>query len=217
MRAMILLGINCGFGQTDISTLPRTAIDLESGWITFPRPKTSAERRCPLWPETVSALRPVLGKRPEPQNLIDERLVFITRQGQQFVRIKPNGVNLDSIGLAFGKLLIETGLKAAPAAEKRRAKTSVNGENPIPPHAIASTRGIGFYALRHTFETVASDSKDQPAVDLIMGHAPLVSDMAARYRERIPDGRLRAVAEVVRRWLWPNRQAAGKQTHRTRN
>jgi integrase len=58
-----------------------------------------------------------------------------------------------------------------------------------------------FYALRHTFETVGGEAKDQVAVDHIMGHAR--DDMASVYRERISDERLRAVTDHVRRWLWP--------------
>lgn len=61
LRAMILLGINCGFGPQDCFTLPASAVDLERGWHTFARPKTEVDRRCPLWPETVDALRQVWG------------------------------------------------------------------------------------------------------------------------------------------------------------
>jgi hypothetical protein len=57
VKAMVLLGINCGFGQSDIANLPQSAIDFDNGWIEFPRPKTGIERRCQLWPETVEALR----------------------------------------------------------------------------------------------------------------------------------------------------------------
>src|SRR5262249_49479185 len=56
LRAMILLGINCGFGNNDCGSLPLSALDLERGWVNFPRPKTEVARRCPLWPETVEAL-----------------------------------------------------------------------------------------------------------------------------------------------------------------
>ncbi|HEY0982230.1 tyrosine-type recombinase/integrase, partial [Schlesneria sp.] len=62
--------------------------------------------------------------------------------------------------------------------------------------------GIGFYSLRRTFETIAGETLDQPAVDLVMGHTPLGNDMAARYRQRISDERLEKVAEHVRKWLF---------------
>ena len=49
--------------------------------------------------------------------------------------------------------------------------------------------GRGFYAIRHTFETIGGESRDQVAVDHIMGHAD--SSMSAVYRERISDDRPR--------------------------
>ena len=64
--------------------------------------------------------------------------------------------------------------------------------------------GLGFYALRHVFETVAGDSRDQVAVDAIMGHAR--DDMASVYRERIDDSRLLAVTEHVRKWLFGSKE-----------
>jgi hypothetical protein len=33
VKAMIFLGINCGFGNSDCSNLPRSASDLNRGWI----------------------------------------------------------------------------------------------------------------------------------------------------------------------------------------
>jgi hypothetical protein len=56
MRAMILLGINAGFGNTDVAKLPMSAVDLKSGWVDFPRPKNGIQRRAKLWPETIAAL-----------------------------------------------------------------------------------------------------------------------------------------------------------------
>jgi integrase len=65
-----------------------------------------------------------------------------------------------------------------------------------------------FYALRHTFETIGGEAKDQVAVDAIMGHAR--DDMASVYRERVSDARLKAVTDHVRKWLFPERvEAAG--------
>ena len=43
LRAMILLGLNCGFGNSDCEQLPIEAVDLETGWIRFPRPKTAVQ------------------------------------------------------------------------------------------------------------------------------------------------------------------------------
>ncbi len=57
LKAMVLLGINCAFGNSDCGQLPHAALDLVGGWCTFPRPKTGIHRRCPLWPEIVQAVR----------------------------------------------------------------------------------------------------------------------------------------------------------------
>jgi integrase len=81
MRAMILLGINCGFGNTDVGRLPLTALDLERGWVNFARPKTGISRRCPLWPETVAALQEAIADRPAPVAPADADLVFVTKYG----------------------------------------------------------------------------------------------------------------------------------------
>lgn len=70
--------------------------------------------------------------------------------------------------------------------------------------------GIGFYSLRRTFETVAGDTLDQVAVDFVMGHIPHANDMSARYRQRVGDERLEAVAEHVRKWLFPPKKKAAK-------
>jgi len=176
IKAMILLGINCGFGQTDCSTIPVSAIDLRGGWVTFPRPKTAVERRCKLWPETVEALRIVVESRkiPDDPKLADR--FFLTRDGLEYVRINPNGTNLDGISLEFNKL---------------RAKFDLVG------------RHLAFYTLRHTFETIAGETEKQIVVDFIMGHAPASDDMSAEYRKLIKDERIEAVTDYVRGWLFP--------------
>src|SRR5712692_6128168 len=33
MKAMILLGTNCGLGNTDVASLPQSAVDLKTGWV----------------------------------------------------------------------------------------------------------------------------------------------------------------------------------------
>src|SRR5262249_15043655 len=84
-RAMILLGLNCGFGNHDVAILPEERVDLKAGVVDFPRPKTGIDRRCPLWPETVTALRDVLATRPAPTTAEARGLVFYTRNGRGFL------------------------------------------------------------------------------------------------------------------------------------
>ncbi|MBI2477319.1 MAG: hypothetical protein HYV60_01305 [Planctomycetia bacterium] len=81
MKAMILLGVNCGFGNGDCGQLPMEAIDLDGGWLDFPRPKTGIGRRCPLWPETIQAMRDYLPTRKTPTDADNAGQLFVTRCG----------------------------------------------------------------------------------------------------------------------------------------
>jgi integrase len=171
VRAMLLLAINGGFGNGDCGRLPLSAVDLEAGMIDFPRPKTGIPRRVPLWPQTVQAIKEALARRPVPKKEEHAGLVFITKYGKPWAK----DVADSPITKETTKLLHHLG---------------INGR-----------QGLGFYTLRHVFRTVADESKDQPAIDFIMGHAK--DDMASVYRERISDDRLRAVTDYVRVWLFP--------------
>jgi hypothetical protein len=111
LRAMTLLAINCAYGQWDVASLPRVAVDLKGGWSTFPRPKTGIPRRAKLWPETVVALQSVSTCRPAPRDQADADLVFLTAKGKRWVRAS-GGDNparwkfrTDLIGNDFGKVL----------------------------------------------------------------------------------------------------------------
>jgi integrase len=172
MRAMILLGVNCGFGNHDVGGLPSAALDLDAGWVRFPRPKTGIDRRCPLWPETIAAVREWLARRPEPRDPEHTGLVFVTKKKGSWAK-DATGSHDSPLSKEFATLLRALGLY-----KPRR----------------------NFYSLRHVFETIGGESRDQVAVDFIMGHSR--EDMASVYRERISDERLRAVVEHVRTWLF---------------
>jgi integrase len=172
LKAMILLGINCGFGNHDCATLPLSAVDLEAGWLNYPRPKTGIPRRCPLWPETVTALREALSARPAPQQREAAGLAFVTTRGSPWA-VTTEKSRTDNVSHHFGGRMKKLGIHRS---------------------------GNGFYTLRHTFRTVADAARDHVAIDLIMGHTD--PSMAAHYRERIDDGRLRAVTDHVRQWLF---------------
>ena len=189
LGAMILLGINGGMGNTDCARLPIKAVDLERAVIEFDRPKTGIERVLPLWPETVEAVRRVLAQRAKPAGSEAEKLLFLTAYGRPWVRenlhrTEHNGIEkvvpVDAIGEEFGKLLNSLGLKR---------------------------KGLGFYALRHTFRTWADETRDQHAIHKIMGHA--IPGMSGIYVESISLDRLRAVVDHVHATLFSSDSQEG--------
>ena len=181
MQAMVLLAINCAYGQTDIAMLPKAAIDLSEGWATFPRPKTLVYRRCSLWKETVAALKTAIANRPKAANRSDEGLAFLTKQGRPFVRTKRNDkdeiISIDTILPAFQKLL----------------------------DTLDDVPRLGFYRIRHTHRTVSDGALDKGASDVIMGHKD--PSMAGNYVHGRDDHRLVTVSKHVHDWLYAKRKA----------
>jgi integrase len=104
MKAMILLGTNCGFGNADCGRLPLAAVDLDRAIIDYPRPKTGIPRRCVLWPETVAALREALARRPTPKRAEVEALFFVTVHGHSWFSTTTAGSK------EFAKLMRRVGL-----------------------------------------------------------------------------------------------------------
>ena len=182
LRAMILLGVNGGFGNTDCAKLPIKAIHFDGAVIEFNRPKTGIERVVPLWPETLDALRKSIAKRPQPVDEEAGDLAFVTTFGRPWVRDRihrsaDNGiakvVPVDKVRQEFDKILKKLGLKK---------------------------KGIGFFTLRHTFRTWADEVRDQHAIHRIMGHT--IPGMSGIYVEEISLDRLRAVVNHVRSKLF---------------
>jgi len=158
MRAMIWLGLNCGFGCTDCSELKWTDLDLVNARVKLPRRKTGILRDLPLWPETVDSLEKV------PRT---GKLVFYTSRGnpymQTLIRADGNGngkyITLNSISTKFSRLIKKSGLD-------------------VP-------KGTGFYTLRRTAATIAARSGDPFAVQRLLGHADL--QMATRYVQDVSE------------------------------
>jgi integrase len=177
MRAMILLGINCGFGNADVGSILFHEIDFKTGWYDSDRSKTAIMRRGWLWPETVAAIKVWTYEREEAQARRVERgssnterfeknkaYVFLTRYGYPWYRDE----SYNPLSRAFGKL-------------------SIPDEFPT----------LGFYCLRHSFATIGAETDSQIAVDHIMGHTK--SDMPSHYRQQVNDKHLQAVAKHVRK------------------
>jgi hypothetical protein len=90
MKAMILLGINCGFGNSDCGNLPLTALDLAGGWLDYPRPKTGISRRLSLVAGNRGRAKDVLAKRSEPKRAENAGLVFVTKYGGRWAKDTPD-------------------------------------------------------------------------------------------------------------------------------
>ena len=123
MRTMVLLGMNCGFGNTDVAKLPKSAVDPKAGWIDFPRRNTEIKRRIPIWAETIDALKAAIAIRPAPTDPSGKGLCFLTGQGRPWVRVK----------------LKEKTEKQEAAMRRRTSGTFLAGESPslAPPGSTA--------------------------------------------------------------------------------
>jgi integrase len=164
MKAMIWLGLNCGFGCTDCAELKWKNLNLENGRVRFPRGKTGIERNLPLWPETIQVLKEIQKKG---------ELVFYTRRGNPWVRATRNKggdgnekyTKDDAVTKEFSKLMKRTGIKME--------------------------KGVGFYTLRRTAATLTARSGDPFAVQRLLGHADL--KMATTYVQDVSEQTDRAI------------------------
>ena len=131
MKAMIWLGLNCGFRCTDCAELKLSNLDLVNGRVKLARRKTGISRDLPLWPETVESLEKIARTG---------KLVFYTSRGNPYIQtllktdVNGNGkyTTLNTITTKFSRLIKKLGLD-------------------VP-------KGTGFYTLRRTAATIAARS-----------------------------------------------------------
>lgn len=140
LKAMIMLGINCAYGNGDVAALPLSAINLKTEWVDFPRPKTAVPRRCKLWPETIETINAWLELRASVPGASGSNLAFLRDDGRPWSS-ENSGDN--PIANVFSILVKSLGLQQT---------------------------GRGFYSLRHTFRTEADSTLDDVAIDRCMGH-----------------------------------------------
>jgi len=175
MRAMIWLGLNCGFGCTDCSELKWSDLDLVSARVKLPRRKTGISRDLPLWPETVESLEKISRTGS---------LVFYTSRGNPYIQtlLKTDGngnrryTTLNTITTKFSRLIKKPCLD-------------------VP-------KGTGFYTLRRTAATIAARSGDPFAVQRLLGHADL--QMATRYVQDV-SAQTDRVIENSRKYVCANK------------
>lgn len=82
LRAMILLGINCGYQNSDCERVPRETImeAIRTGWLVYAREKTEIGREARLWKVTRLALRDAMQRRPPS----DRPEAFLRPDGQVY-------------------------------------------------------------------------------------------------------------------------------------
>jgi integrase len=170
VKAMILLGINAGYGAKDCSDLRRELVNFKTGVLVFPRPKMedrdAIDRAATLWPETIKALREVMADRP------DDELVFRTEKMKRpwvrtVVSRKGKVSHIDAVAQEF--------YKVCDAAEIQRR---------------------GFYELRHAHRSLADELEKPNAAARIMGHR--LPGLAEVYVDKIEHDRLKEITDHIR-------------------
>ena len=157
MKAFILLGLNGGFVSRDCGTLPRKAVDLETGFISYARPKTGVARRIPLWTETVEALRAAMATEGE--------LAFQTQQGTAYAK---GTAGSDAIGLTFRRMLVEHKIHQAGlgfAVLRHIFQTIAEGSKDFP--AIRHIMGHVDESISGAYREGVSDERLRDVVDVV--------------------------------------------------
>lgn len=172
-HAALLLALNGGYGPTELSEMPKSFVDLSEGVVKGVRGKTGVMHVCPLWPETLEALKLVMAQRP------DDVLLFRTRNGNPWVEtrvIKEGGHVVNATGHDNFK-------------ERWKELTKPLG---------LKVKGQGFYKLRHVHSTTADKFGDDHARRVLVGHA---LPGATGHYVHVGEDRLRKLVEFIRQEL----------------
>jgi hypothetical protein len=108
-RLLLLLGLNCGFGQAEIASLQTGEIeldekhpfyDLPGSWIRRIRFKTGVYGEWKLWHETVQGIRWMMGRRGTQK----EGALILTREGRPLTLPTENNNRNNKIANCWGRL-----------------------------------------------------------------------------------------------------------------
>ncbi len=149
-KAIILVGLNCAMGNSDVASLETTAVDLEAGWLQHARGKTAIPRRVPLWPETVAAIKESLAARPRAAANC-ARYLFLSRRGRSLVGKRDGG----AVASIFRRVASAAGVEGRHFYDLRRTFQTVAEESrdlsavqSIMGHAPASSDMSAIYRQR---------------------------------------------------------------------
>jgi len=180
-KLAILLGLNCAFGNSDIANLKLQHVHFGDGGLGDLLDATPIDRvsyiemaRSKTGIERRIPLWDITSLRLKRYIVANppgsSGLIFTTRTGLPMIRFNASGLKADSTVQGFQRLRKKAGLDCG-----------------------------GFYWLRHTFQTIAEETKDLPAVAAVMGHAD--HSMAANYREEVKPERIAEVVLHVAKWF----------------
>lgn len=108
MRCFIAVGLNCGYGQRDISELRVREIDFEKGYIDRRRSKTGVRSRHKLWAVTMELIK----QEMQPDAGGDDR-AFLTARGTPLAQSgwrDGKFYRTDSIACSFRRLMKKAGI-----------------------------------------------------------------------------------------------------------
>jgi len=175
MKAIILLGLNCGFQPSDIIELTTDTLhlDVDPPHHSLARIKNGQCRRAVLWPETVAAIRQHYETRIEPASKADGRFVFLSVKGKRH------------IGQSGAKLLAKYFRKLYQSC------------------SLPWQSGVGIGSLRHTFGTMLDLVPDEQIRSLMMGHVPKSIQQRIYSQFNIGElDRLKVAADTLHRYLF---------------
>lgn len=146
VRLLILLALNCGMTQSDISDLHPCEVDWEVGRLRRKRSKTAHHKNAPeieylLWPETFDPLKRLRSSDPDH--------VLVTKSGRPWVDRKAQ--NTDFVRTEFDTLDARL-----PFKHLRKTAATTLGAHP-------EFRAYAQYFLGHAPETVADTHYVRPS------------------------------------------------------
>lgn len=172
MRCMILLGINCGFYASDSIAIPFSRLHLDHQVPHHDFARIKNGRR------RVGVLW--------PETVEAIRSYVTDHRGDN----ESDCIILNQYGRPYKEDAVGRGIRTAWGSLAERA-------------GVVMSPGTSIGSLRHTYGTVVDLSADQKMIDLSMGHAS--RGMQKRVYSQLNLGeldRLKAVADVVRDWLY---------------
>lgn len=162
-KLLMLLMLNCGYQQTDISELAQTEVDWKEGTITRKRSKGEKCDNVPvvtyhLWSETLALLKQFAASENAPLNRNKEARLLLNNAGKPLLNEETDADNI------------------ADSYYRALKKADMLGENYKPP---ASLRKTSSTLLDHSVRLSNHQWNYKPVAKLYLGQAP--SDVQGRH------------------------------------